>query len=404
MSNGHDPQASLMLRLQAGLGNMAQSWWQKRGLVARLLYPLSCLTRLAVNYQQRPSAKASAWSAPVPVVVIGNIYVGGTGKTPVVIACAKALANMGWKPGIVSRGYGVDIGPQPRVSRGADPTTQPVDPSLFGDEPALIAQESGCPIAVHPRRRLAIESLLATHPKVDVIISDDGLQHVEMGRDIEILVQDDRGVGNGWLLPAGPLREPLNRMDAVDAIITRSNNGLPLDSSGQRYAPHVNHSGKVTASVATPEPDLIRPRCINMVLEPIQFRQIQTGTTLSLPEMQGFAQDKTVGATAGIGVPQRFFDTLEAAGIHLDWTRALPDHAKLDADSFAEAKSDLIFITAKDAIKCQLLQDRRIWALEVQARFSDDDFLPWLSQKLQRAAANKPCSSVSTIPSWKHDC
>jgi len=397
MSNGNDPQASLMLRLQAGLGNMAHSWWQKRGWVARALYPLSCLTRMAFNYQQRPAAKASAWRAPVPVVVIGNIYVGGTGKTPVVIACAKALANMGWKPGIVSRGYGVDIGPQPRVSHGAEPTAQPVDPSLFGDEPALIARESGCPIAVHPRRRLAIESLLATHPKVDVIISDDGLQHVEMGRDIEILVQDDRGVGNGWMLPAGPLREPLNRMDAVDAIITRSNSGFPLDSIGQRDAPFVNHSGKGTASVA-------RPRRISMVLEPIHFRQMMTGTTLSLPEMVEFVQNKTLGATAGIGVPQRFFDTLEAVGIHLDWTRALPDHAKLDANSFAAAKSDLIFITAKDAIKCQLIQDRRIWALEVQARFSDDNFLPWLSQQLQRAAANKPCSSVSTIPSWKQDC
>jgi len=397
MSEGIEPRASLKQTLQAALAGMAQSWWKKRGLMACALYPLSLLTRLAVNHQQRPAAKASAWRAPVPVVVIGNIYVGGTGKTPVVIACARALANMGWKPGIVSRGYGVDIGPQPRVSHGAEPTAQPVDPSLFGDEPALIARESGCPIAVHPRRRLAIESLLATHPKVDVIISDDGLQHVEMGRDIEILVQDDRGVGNGWMLPAGPLREPLNRMDAVDAIITRSNSGFPLDSIGQRDAPFVNHSGKGTASVA-------RPRRISMVLEPIHFRQVMTERTLSILEMQAFAQEKTIGAAAGIGVPQRFFDTLEAAGIRLDWTRSLPDHAQLDAITFAQASSDLIFITAKDAIKCRALQDQRLWSLEVQARFSDDNFFPWLNQRVQQAAANKPFSSVSTIPPWKQDC
>jgi len=404
MITRHDPQPRLMLRLQAGLASMAQSWWQKRGLLARALYPLSCLTRLAVNYQQRPAAKASAWRAPVPIAVIGNIYVGGTGKTPVVIACARALADMGWKPGIVSRGYGVDIGPQPRVSHGADSTQQIADPELFGDEPALIAQESGCPIAVHPRRRLAIESLLARHPEVDVILSDDGLQHVEMGRDIEILVQDDRGVGNGWLLPAGPLREPIKRLNEVDAIITRCNKGFPLNADEQDDVLPMHQSNEAYDLGAPPKPNLNRPRRISMVLEPSHFRQVLTGKTISLSEMQAFAQNKTVGAAAGIGVPQRFFDTLLAEGIRLEWTRALPDHAKLDADIFSETKSDLIFITAKDAIKCRLLQDQRIWVMEVQARFSDNHFFPWLSQQLRLVVHHKHSSGVSTIPSWKHDC
>jgi len=410
MSEGIEPRVSLKQTLQAALAGMAQSWWKKRGLMACALYPLSLLTRLAVNHQQRPAAKASAWRAPVPVVVIGNIYVGGTGKTPVVIACARALANMGWKPGIVSRGYGVDIGSQPRVSPGDHQTPVMVDPSLFGDEPALIAQESGCPIAVHPRRRLAIESLLATHPKVNVIISDDGLQHVEMARDIEILVQDNRGVGNGWLLPAGPLREPLKRLNEVDVIITRSRIGFSLTSAGQHHPPPALRTGKETAATEAPAPSAnpawasIRPQRISMVLEPIHFRQVMTERTLSILEMQAFAQEKTIGAAAGIGVPQRFFDTLEAAGIRLDWTRSLPDHAQLDAITFAQASSDLIFITAKDAIKCRALQDQRLWSLEVQARFSDDNFFPWLNQRVQQAAANKPFSSVSTIPPWKQDC
>jgi tetraacyldisaccharide 4'-kinase len=352
---------------------MAQGWWQRRGLMARLLYPLSCLTRLVVSHQQGEAAKANAWRAPVPVLVIGNIYVGGTGKTPVVIACAKSLCLKGWKPGIVSRGYGVEIGPTPRVAHGQ------ADPGLYGDEPALIALESGCPISVHPRRKLAIEALLTAHPEVNVIISDDGLQHVEMARDVEIVVQDERGVGNGWLLPAGPLREPVSRLDEVDAVITRISNVADQEKPSLLAPPTT------------------KPRHITMTLQPTCFRQVQTGRTLSLSEMRVFAQDKTVVAAAGIGVPQRFFDTLMAAGMSLAWARPLPDHVQMDANTFSDIQSDLIFITAKDAVKCRSLDDERLWALEVEPCFMDrdhaerreSDFLTWLDHRLRELAVQK---------------
>ncbi len=352
---------------------MAQGWWQRRGLMAHLLYPLSCLTRLVVSHQQRPAAKAQAWRAPLPVLVIGNIYVGGTGKTPVVIACAKALVLKGWKPGIVSRGYGVDIGPIPRVAQGL------ADPRLYGDEPTLIAHESGCPVSVHPKRKLAIQALLAAQPDVNLIISDDGLQHVEMARDVEIVVQDERGVGNGWLLPAGPLREPVTRLDEVDAVITRMS--AVADNEKPSFWP----------------PPTNNPRHLLMTLQPTCFRQVQTGRTLSLSEMRAFAQGKSVGAAAGIGVPQRFFDTLMAAGMHLAWTRPLPDHAQMDANTFSDIQSDLIFITAKDAVKCRSLGDDRLWALEVEPCFTDcdhakrveSDFFTWLDHRLREVGAQK---------------
>lgn len=392
MSKLNNSVAKLKDALQTALANQAQTWWQQRGIMAHALYPLACLTGLVVKHKQNAAAKGKAWVAPVPVIVIGNIYVGGTGKTPVVIACAKALCNMGWKPGVVSRGYGVNIGSRPRVTTGLE---RHPDPDMFGDEPALIAQESGCPIAVHPRRRLAIESMLAMHPEIDVIISDDGLQHVEMGRDVEILVQDGRGVGNGWLLPAGPLREPVKRLQEVDAIITRISATPANTSLDVHDTPQVSIDDAATSTAcATGKTET---RHISMSLEPVQFRQVLTGRTLSVSAMKDLCRGKKLAAAAGIGVPQRFFDTLSGMGLRMEWTRSLPDHAKQDTYTFAEAKSDLILMTSKDAIKCRSIKDERLWALEVRPRFMDRshvgpgeaDFFTWLDQRLRDVAAKK---------------
>ena len=155
------------------------------------------------------------YRAPVPVVIVGNLYVGGTGKTPVVIALVKQLKALGWHPGLISRGYGAKLGPSARTGQGE------LNASIMGDEPALLAEQTGAWIGVHPNRQLACQALLKADPAIDIIVSDDGLQHLALARDVEIVVQDTRGVGNGWLLPAGPLREPAKRLKTVDVVIHR---------------------------------------------------------------------------------------------------------------------------------------------------------------------------------------
>ena len=357
---------SILTRMTA----QVQAQWQTRGWFARMLYPLSCLTEWVVRFKHRPAARQNAWRAPVPVLVIGNIYVGGTGKTPSVIACAKALSDLGWRPGIISRGYGVNIGPAPRLSSVNS------DPTQIGDEPALIALESGCPVAVHPQRRLAIEKLLSTHPNVNLIISDDGLQHVKMARDLEIVVQDNRGCGNGWLLPAGPLREPPSRLKHVDAIITRLESQTVQEREQSMIAQDkIGHDMRGD----------IRPLKLDMTLVPMRFRHLETGRHISLEEMRSRSSGSRVGAAAGIGVPERFFNTIRDTGVSVLWTLALPDHHHFDSHTFGSVVADMILITAKDAIKCNKLRDDRLWVLEVTPRFSDDHVFQWLHHQLNLA-------------------
>ena len=191
------------------LESWVHSVWSHRGPVACLLYPLSLIYQ-AVSASRRRRTVAN--HLPVPVVVVGNIYVGGTGKTPVTIALVRALRARGWTPGVISRGFG-------RSEDGVRLVTPDSDASQVGDEPLLIARESLAPVAVGRERVKAGLELLREHPGVNIIISDDGLQHAALARDVELAVIGARGLGNGWLLPAGPLREPVSRLDDVDAII-----------------------------------------------------------------------------------------------------------------------------------------------------------------------------------------
>jgi tetraacyldisaccharide 4'-kinase len=291
-----------------------------------------------------------AWSAPVPVVVVGNIYVGGTGKTPLLIALIQALRARGWRPGVVSRGYGARVGDEPNVGRGA------LDPAAFGDEPALIAARTGVPVAVHPRRPAAVRSLLAAHPDVDIVLSDDGLQHLALARDVEIVVQDARGTGNGRLLPAGPLREPPSRLSSVDALVTNLSAGDP---------PHA--------------PLPLAARQLVMRVEGQAAVHLATGETRPLAS---FADQANVAAAAGIGRPARFFATLRAAGITLVDALALPDHHDYAVSPFGAIKADTILITEKDAVKCGQLDDPRLWSVAVSAHLSDPHFFDWLEARL----------------------
>nr|WP_255592932.1 tetraacyldisaccharide 4'-kinase [Bordetella sp. BOR01] len=325
-----------------------------------MLRPLSALTawhvtRRRARYQ---AGRRAVYRAPVPIVVIGNIYVGGTGKTPVVIATVQALRERGWTPGVISRGYGTRVGPQARVGQGE------LDPCHFGDEPALIARATAAPVAVHPRRALAAQALLRQHPQVNVIVSDDGLQHLALARDVEIVVQDERGIGNGRLLPAGPLREPAARLDTVDAVITNRSNGPP--------APAHPDGG---------------PRRADMRLEPGAARHLQSGACRPLADFADRTVFPGVAAAAGIGNPGRYFATLRAAGIRADPCLALPDHYDYRRSPFDAVHADAILITSKDAIKCRGLDDARLWEVPVQARLSDPGLFDWLAARLRRAAA-----------------
>ncbi|CAM4194841.1 Tetraacyldisaccharide 4'-kinase [Bordetella tumbae] len=340
-----------------------QRHWQRDGWLATLLRPLAALTGWHVKRRraQYVNGQRPVYRAPVPVVVIGNIYVGGTGKTPVVIATVQALRERGWTPGVVSRGYGVKIGPQARVGRGE------LNPADFGDEPALIAHTSGAPVAVHPRRALATQALLEQYPQTDVIVSDDGLQHLALARDAEIVVQDERGVGNGHLLPAGPLREPVSRLNTVDVIVT-------------------NRSAGGTQSISSASDSRTGPRHTDMQLHPDAARQIATGVQRALADFADPSAFRRVAAVAGIGNPNRFFATLQAAGIQPDPCVALPDHYDYRQSPFESVQAEAILITSKDAIKCQTQRDARLWEIPVRAQFSDPSLFDWLDQHLRKIA------------------
>jgi len=342
-----------------------QRQWQHGGGLAALLLPLAGLTWLALRIRKR---YARRWRAPVPVVVVGNILVGGTGKTPVVMAIVAALQARGWRPGVVSRGYGVAVGPAaPRVRRGGGVEGDPA-PAEVGDEPALIAAATGAPIAVHPRRALAVQALLADWPDTDVIVADDGLQHLMLARDVEIAVQDARGVGNGRLLPAGPLREPASRLQSVDVIVTH----LGADEAeDERPA--------TTAAAAT---DAL-PRRLTMRLAPVACVRVHDGLRLApeafLPTLAG----KRIAACAGIGQPERFFTMLRRHGLTLTDTLALPDHYAYQQSPFGDLTAEVILITAKDAVKCRSLGDPRLWSLDVAPQFSDPGWFDWLDARLR---------------------
>jgi len=271
---------------------------------------------------------------PVPVVVVGNVAVGGTGKTPLVIALANALAEHGRRPGIVSRGYGTS-GAAPREVTPGD------DPVEVGDEPLLLAA-SGVPVVVARDRVAAARALLATHPSCDLILADDGLQHYALARDIEIVAVDGtRAFGNGRMLPAGPLREPRSRADAADAIVT------------------------LVTPDASREPATVdaRGRRTTMTHVPVGLRNLAEPSRRVDPTAWPHG---TVHAVAGTGNPRRFFDLLARMGIE-----AVP-HAFADHHAFVPADLDFagasaIVMTAKDAVKCARFADARLHALDIRA-------------------------------------
>ncbi|WP_051346990.1 tetraacyldisaccharide 4'-kinase [Oxalobacter paraformigenes] len=305
--------------------------WMKRGIAARFLWPLSLLFRLVVTIRRYAYWRGWLKSAqlPVPVIVVGNIFVGGTGKTPLVIWLVEILKKAGFHPGVISRGYGVSNNEPVEVSSLSES-------SKVGDEPLLIALKTQCPLVVCRKRVKAGEFLLRNHPEVDVVVSDDGMQHYALHRDVEIMLFDGRGGGNRWMLPAGPLREPLSRKADFTVV-----NGRNYPSPGNPIF----------------VPDLHLMRLKNDVAEQLANRSCR----LKLKYMQG-----KIAAAAGIGNPTRFFASLRATGLSFSEI-SLPDHFDYSSNPFRNVDADVILITEKDAVKCvqieEFMKDKRLWVV-----------------------------------------
>ena len=309
-----------------------------------LLWPLSQIfSWLAV--QRRHHLQRVQAVLPVAVVVVGNISVGGTGKTPLLCELAEALSQRGKRVGIISRGYGGSYGGQPRLVQSTDGA------ALVGDEPLLIARLTQCPVVI-AHDRLAAARFLIEHAALDIILSDDGLQHYALPRTVEIAVLDGaRGIGNGFCLPAGPLREPASRLHEVDFVVI---NG----ATAQTF----NNTQLVTQ------------------LMPEYWVNIANGDVLALEQLP---KSPRVHAVAGIGNPQRFFQTLRNLGLDII-EHAFPDHHVFAAIDIRFDDNFPIVMTEKDAVKCARFAQHHCYALHVKMPLPAQ----WISQLVARIERN----------------
>jgi tetraacyldisaccharide 4'-kinase len=313
--------------------------WLGRGLLACALWPVSLLFSLVSSTRAAlfRCGVLSSQRMPVPVIVVGNIFIGGTGKTPLTIWLVEALRAAGMRPGVISRGHG-------GAARGPCALTPASTPQQVGDEPLLIAQRAQCPVVVGRDRVAAARLLLAQYPEVDVLVSDDGLQHYRLQRDVELILFDARGAGNGWLLPAGPLREARSRrrdFTVINAIEVTP--ALRADVGG------------------APFQMLLGGHCAERLTG--RAGRIELGTLA--------AGGQRIVAAAGIGNPGRFFAMLRAAGLRFA-ELPLPDHHDFLDHPFDAVEADIILITEKDAVKCAQLEnlnnDPRLWVVPVTAQ------------------------------------
>lgn len=326
--------------------------WYRLGLWHVVLIPFSWLYQFLSKLRRVAYLCGifKSYQLSVPVVVVGNITVGGTGKTPLVIWLALTLKQAGYTPAIISRGYGGRAQSISAVDINAEP-------SVVGDEPILIAAHSDCPVWVGRDRVAVGEALLRAHTECDVIISDDGLQHYRLQRDVEIAVVDSmRGFGNGFRLPAGSLRESTVRLTEVDAVVKNGNTAIDLP-----------------VNVAT---------TFLMQLQTMQFYQLMqsqnqcTATAFT---------NKKVHAIAGIGNPERFFQTLRELGLSFK-SHVFADHHAFQVQDLQITDADIILMTEKDAVKCKVFANPRCWVLPVVAQL-ESTFLPHLLLQLKAKQA-----------------
>lgn len=328
--------------MKLALQNCIRQAWRRKSLFFYLiLLPVSKLfsATIALRRAAYRLGYIKSYLLPVPVIVVGNINMGGSGKTPVVIWLIQQLKQQGYQPGIISRGYGSTQ----RAPAAVLSDSQALD---VGDEPLLMALRCGCPVWIGANRVEAGQALLASHPECDVIVSDDGLQHYRLQRTVELAVVDAETLQNKHLLPAGPLREPPCRLKTVDAVIY---NGLIAPTGGfsmQLVGQHFYH--------------------------------------LREPSRQASAADfkgKSITAIAGIGKPERFFAHLMRLGLTFV-SQSFADHHHYQPEDITNITSDIVIMTEKDAVKCQAFATDGCWVLPIEAEL-DAGLLPMVLNKIR---------------------
>ncbi len=316
--------------------------WYGRFQWTRILWPFMCLVAWLVNKKRRQFLDAEKVHTVKPVVVVGNITIGGTGKTPLVQALVTHLKQQGIRPGIISRGYGAQVENFPHLISVNDTS------AMVGDEPYMLSRSLGVPVVIDPKRKNALEYISSMN--VDVVLSDDGMQHYELPRDIEICVLDGaRDVGNGCLLPVGPLREPVSRLQAVDFVLY----------SGLKESPN--------------QFDFL----------PVAWVNVKSGEERLLDALH-IKED--VLAIAGIGNPQKFATTLSSLNI-LCPLKPFPDHYAYGPEDFKDMKGQVL-MTEKDAVKIMPFAHENMWYLKIQAQLHDS-FIEQFMKKLREVLEQK---------------
>jgi len=365
-----------------------QRAWLSKSLLACVLWPVSLIYGAIVSLRKLLYRLNvfHAQNLPVPVIVVGNVFVGGVGKTPLVIALVKQLTEQGLKVGVLSRGYG-------RSGDGSQSVTAQSSATEVGDEPVLIARACQVPVFVGKNRFQTGQHLLAQNPHVQLIVCDDGLQHLALAHDLALCVFDERGLGNGWLLPAGPLREPwpVDRSGYSQVItLSTSNyaiqnpervNEQVLEKEEEELQMQVLEKDKEQPKeLKKPKADFLVPRVL------ADFAQQADGTTQALSIFQG----QKVQALAGIGKPQVFFDMLTDIGIALSATKALADHDDMRSIHIDPEMGEVL-CTEKDAVKLWNFQPTA-WAVPLVTEIPKEllnTILAHIGPKLSSAHGHK---------------
>lgn len=318
---------------------LIKAWYRKSPWLL-LLWPLSLLVQLLAGLRKASLQKGQATQLVCPVIVVGNITAGGTGKTPLLIALASHLQAQGFKPGIISRGYKSAPSVYPLM------VTEETPVNIAGDEPGLIARKTKCPVVIDPKRLNALNHLIES-AQVDVVLSDDGLQHYPLPRSFEICVVDGaRLFGNGLCLPAGPLRESISRIREVDAVVL---NGQPSESQAALEGAYI------------------------MSLQPKFLKHMQSGDKKPFAGAP-FKMGTKIQAVAGIGNPGRFFALLDALPYPVT-AFPFPDHYQYRRADFSSPPFDAnqpIVMTEKDGIKCESFTDVRLWTLDIAVKVPEE--------------------------------